>query len=316
MNLKIAHRLCIILVSISLLYGCTKEDLSDCSFQLQLNYDYNMEDNVVSTIDFVDLYIFDQHDKFVESMRVDASELVGGYQIDVPTYYRDQTLVVWAREMLGSYHIPSLEVGDDIEMLTLKLIAEGDVSSVELANLLHGGSEVMTFSQGRTHTINFTRTNKVINLALTGSNNEAIELEGAYDVKITACNGHYSSDHSIIPDSPIISYRPTNYTSARSSKTSHKVANLHTLRLTERYIDDVKLSIFNKESGSFVTFEGTEELKLVEYLLKTKPEGVSAQEYLDRKSIWDISFSISSDKNIALSITINGWVLRFNSTDL
>ncbi len=324
MNRKLVHILSLMLLSSILLYSCIKEDLTKCSLQLRLKYDCDMEDEVIELIDlidFVDLYVFDKQNKFVELLRVDAKEIIDGHTIKVPYYYKDKVLVVWASEVNDNYITPELKVGYDIELLTLKLITDNDISSKRLANLFHGGKEIMNFENDtQTHTINFTCTNNAINISLKDSNNKPIEISGKYDIKLTACNSHYSSDHNIIANSPEITYIPASNPVVKAQSGTQNIANLHTLRLQSIYSDDVKLTIYNREQGQNITFGNEQELKLIDYLLKTKPSGISAQEYLDNKSNWDISFSVSedkdTDKDIALSITINGWKIWFHSTDL
>jgi hypothetical protein len=80
------------------------------------------------------------------------------------------------------------------------------------------------------------------------------------------------------------------------------------------------LTIYNTEQQQYITFGGEPELKLIEYLLQTTPNETSAQAYLDNKSEWNISFAVAEDapgdKDIALNITINGWVIWFNDIEL
>jgi hypothetical protein len=279
-----------------------------------------MEDEV---IDFVDLYVFDKQDQFIELKQVDIPTMSENYKIDVPQYYKGKTLVVWAGERRGSYTTPKLNAGDNIDLLTLELITKDNISTQKLANLFHGGREIMTFDNiNKAHSIYLTRTDNMIDLSLKNEQNKGIEIEGKYDIKLTAGNGRYSNDHTIIPNSPSITYMPTNYVlnTKQETKTETKRAHLHTLRLHELYNKEVKLTIYNRELEQYITFGGEQELKLIEYLLKTKPNEISNQAYLDNKSKWDISFTIDKDtsenKDIALSITINGWVISFNNIEL
>ena len=320
MNLKAVHRLSLILASSIVLYSCTKEDLKECSLQLQLKYDYSMEDEVMN---FVDLYVFDKQDKFIELLQVDLPKFTDNYKIAVPHYYKDKTLVVWAGETRESYSTSPLQVGDAMDSLMLKHVTIDNTSTQKLSNLFHGGEELMTFDGvNHTHTIDFTRTDNRINLSLQDANNKNMEIEGKYDVKLTACNAVYSSDHMIASNSPRITYLPTNYASTpkRETRTKQTSAHLHTLRLHELYREDVKLTIYNTEQQQYITFGGEPELKLIEYLLQTTPNETSAQAYLDNKSEWNISFAVAEDapgdKDIALNITINGWVIWFNDIEL
>ena len=54
-------------------------------------------------------------------------------------------------------------------------------------------------------------------------------------------------------------------------------------------------------------------------MLKSKPETMGDQEYLDRRYQWDINIRIGDKKEngyIALSITINNWTYWFQPTDM
>jgi hypothetical protein len=285
---------------------------------LELTYAYSIDEDIVDIVDFIHLYVFDDQDQFVELLSVDASALIDGYKIAVPDYYKNKTLVVWAHELDSNYHLPVLQVGDAMSLLTLQLATTDNISSKKLANLLYGGKEIMTFGDGNElHTIDFIRTDNSINVTLKDSKEENLSLEGSYAIELTACNAHYSTDHNIIANSPKMTYLPTNYVSSRSRSGKAKTANLHTLRLQTAYNNDVKLKIYNTKQAQYITFDGSEELLLIDYLLKTKPADISAQSYLDNKSTWDLSFAVSDeDPNMALNITINGWTIWFNSTEL
>lgn len=64
---------------------------------------------------------------------------------------------------------------------------------------------------------------------------------------------------------------------------------------------------------------GNTEIDLIGYLLKSKPDGMDGQEYLDRRYEWDVDIRLGDGADngyIALSITINGWTYWFHPTDL
>ena len=301
-----------------------REDFSDCP-RFFLKYDYYLENDkfteadFVEAIDFVEIYIFDTQLKFITSIKIDDKQMIGGKYINVPAYYIGKTMVAYAREMRGSYDIPVLNVGDHIDLLTVQLRTKvnekgENVSDLELADLFYGGREVMTFQDGdgRTQIVNFTRNDKKVNISLS----DLVEGDvSKYEVKITAKNGLYSSDNSIMSNSPKITYMLYNSEESRTGDlVDEAVERFHTLRLKKRYESDVKLTIQNKESGEFILFGEDKELLLVKYLLKSKPLHMNDQEYLDRAYMWDISISLKSD--LALSITVNDWITWFNNSDL
>lgn len=325
MNISLTYKhlaLCLTLAGGMLLHGCSTidEDISGC-ITLTLEYDYYLEGvdledtEFIELVDYIQLYIFDRDLRFLELIEVPTSTVLGGHLITVPISYIGNTMVAWAREMRGSYHIPTLKVGDHIDLLTLTLKTQNNTSSKELANIFHGGRELMTFSgANNTHKMKFMHKDKQLNISLT-DNTGAKTAVSLYDIKLTASNGCYYSDNSIVPNSPMITYTPTNVAKSRADVS---VANIHTLRLKKKYSDDVKLTIINKATGKPITFLGADHLKLVDYLLNNKPADMDDQEYLDRVSDWDISFNttIKDGLHIAVSITINDWTVWFNNTDL
>ena len=326
-SIKSSTRLYILLLCSMFAHGCSTidEDFTDC-ITLDLKYEYHMESvdfteiEFLESVDYVELYIFDKELKLTEHIRVPSTSIEGGHLITVPLSYVGNTMVTWAREMLGSYDITPLKLGDSIDLLRLTLKRENNHSSKELGDLFYGGREVMQFAGvNQTHTINFMRKDKRIHISLNGKANIT-----DYAVKLTAQNGTYASDNSIVANTPTITYLPTNQaewktkakTTATAADSAKPTANIHTLRLLKSQSEDVKLTIINQETGLPIRFAGKDYLKLIEYLLLSKPSGMDDQEYLDRNSAWDISFDIDRSTNIALSITINAWTMWFNSTDL
>ena len=92
---------------------------------------------------------------------------------------------------------------------------------------------------------------------------------------------------------------------------------LHTLR----FVKDVAMpfSITEQTSGKAIDIGGETTINLIDYLLKSKPETMGDQEYLDRRYQWDINIRIGDKKEngyIALSITINNWTYWFQPTDM
>lgn len=69
-------------------------------------------------------------------------------------------------------------------------------------------------------------------------------------------------------------------------------------------------SITEQTSGKAIDIGGETTINLIDYLLKSKPEAMGDQEYLDRRYQWDINIRIGDKEEngyVALSITINNW---------
>jgi hypothetical protein len=305
-----------------LLQSCSiKEDISDCRYLL-INYDYHLEEEEMTDadftkeIDYIKVYIFDKNRKFLNLMLVKSQLLEHyGYVINVPESYNGNTMVAWAHENNECYDTPSMNVGDDISKLTLRLKTdldasgkESNINTKEIANLFYGGEELIRFTEnGNAHVINFMRMNKVMNIDLISGKND-IDVE-KYDIYLTAKNGHYLTNNDIVPTSEIITYKPINQVVATRSDHTNR-AEVHSLRLL--YNTPATLKIINKETGKPVTFAGAEELDIIEHILHLKPTGMSAQEYLDKQSDWAITFDIDDVKNSALSIKIHDWIKWFD----
>ncbi len=305
------------------LSGCSTidEDANKCLF-MTLKYEYHMgttevtEADFLGLIDYVDLYIFDESLRLIDQIRVGSPNIIDGHLITLPASYLGKTMVAWAREMRGSYTISPVKIGDHIDLLTLKLNASNHCSSRELADLFYGGRQVIAlYDDNLEYVVNFLRNDKRINLSMLAREDESLDMS-LYDVKITAHNGHYGSDNKIIPDSPMITYSPMVSTTTRAGSASCEVVNMHTLRLKRSYINDVLLTITDKQTGSPIQFDGEPSLKLVEFILKSKPSSMGEQEYLDREEKWDVEFALSNDKQMAVSVTINGWTTWLTNTDL
>lgn len=82
---------------------------------------------------------------------------------------------------------------------------------------------------------------------------------------------------------------------------------------------DITFSITEKSTGKAIDIGGSTQVDLIGYLLRSKPEGMGDQEYLDRRYLWDIRIRLgegTGNAYLALCITINNWVYWFYPTDL
>lgn len=324
MNTKLNYRafkLYILLLSSVLLCRCNniKEDFEICK-ELVVVYQYNMpsvgftEIDFIETIDYVYIYVFDKDLKLFDQLTISSAQFKDNVKITVPESYLGNTLVAMAHETHNSYDVPVMKVGDSIDKLTLRLkTTANNISTTRLADLFHSGEKVMTFEdgEGTKQKIPVYSTTKQINLKLTNASNTNITTR--YDVELIAGNGYYGYDYSIVPDNPMITYQPYNKILITDE---NPVFNLRTLRFVEEYRDEVILTVVERATGRSITFGDTQELKLIDYLLKTTPLGMSNQEYLDVEHSWDLSMTVSTDINSVISITIDDWTTWFNNVEL
>ena len=130
-------------------------------------------------------------------------------------------------------------------------------------------------------------------------------------IEITSANGAYDYRNAFAGNPRRITYRPCPET------TTGETARLHTMRFVQG--SDVSLAVRSASSGRAIDMGGNTEIDLIGYLLKSKPDGMDGQEYLDRRYEWEVDIRLGDRADngyIALNITINGWTYWFHPTDL
>jgi hypothetical protein len=295
-----------ILLLSAILTSCDITDsLKNCDRFLRFSYIYNMENKELfhDQVECVYVYIFDKNGKYVTTLKEeDATALQSpDYKMPVPYSYNDYQAVVWAGKVTDSYALPIMNVGDSMDKLTLSL-ASGNASSSNLASLWHGGVVQLTYpdDNGFEQTIPLIRDTNTFNVSLLSNDKDFDSSQ--FDVQIVSDNGKYNASNDIISNGDV------NYTPYSSSNGTF---NLSTLRLTTD--TKVYMKIIDKATGKPISIDGSTTIDLVQFLLKTKPDGMSDQEYLDRQYIWNLSFNIHY--LVTISITVNGWTYWFQNVD-
>lgn len=290
--------------------SCVKEDRSRCDLFLKFRYDYNMtsEDLFGSQVERVAVFVFDVDGNYLTTLSEEGDALkANNYSMKIPRSMYGCTMVVWAGNTERFYSLPTLIKGDNIGKLTLEYKPEGGVSPRMIDNLWHSGPVVMLFPEmgSTTQTVGLVRDTNDFDIQINNKNGES--LLPAYKVDIKTANGSYDYKNKYLSGNQRISYVPYNYTEDNVIK----AAQIRILRLVEN--DSALLSITN-DKGMPVDIGGSTTINLIEYILKSNPVGMTAQEYLDRRYQWDISLTI--DGSTALSIQINDWVHWFHPTEL
>ena len=130
-------------------------------------------------------------------------------------------------------------------------------------------------------------------------------------IEITGANGAYDYRNAFAGNPRRITYRPCPET------TTGETARLHTMRFVQG--SDVSLAVRSVSSGRAIDMGGNTEIDLIDYLLKSKPDGMDGQEYLDRRYEWEVDIRLGDRADngyIALSIKINGWTYWFHPIDM
>lgn len=296
-------------VTAFLLSGCNiYEDLESCDAFLRFSYTYNMENQewFHDQVQQVNVYFFEPSGGYVTMLTEKNADVLRdpSYRMSIPVALRGCRAVVWDGKVEDSYLIPELFPGDPIEKLVLRL-NDGEGSSSMLTPLWHGATPSLTFPEaGAVQTLSLVRTTNRVDVTLQGDISTDSE-----NLTVSLVSDNTVYDHT---NTPIASgdktYLPYTYEAG--------MYRLRTMRLTEG--NKALLSITDNTTGEKVNIGGSREIDLTEWVLRNKPSGMTAQEYLDREYEWNIVLNIgdSLEGYLALSITINGWTTWFNNTDL
>lgn len=287
------------------------DDLSKCDFFLRFVYDYNMErqDFFAAQVSEVQVFVFDPQGGYVQTLAEKGETLrQSGYRMHIPYALKGYTFVVWAGKTGTYYTLPALQAGDPASKLTLGYEPQSDTSNAHIDPIWHSGPSVMTFpeEQGTAQTISLVRTTNDIRVALQ-EKNEAPADPARFEIALTGANNTCDYTHALLNPCRTLTYVPC---TAASTPTA---AWLYTMRMVEG--NGLRFSVTEKATGRFVTLGGKNAIDLTEFVLEGKPEGMGAQEYLDRRYEWEITLSFDPASYLALSITINGWKHWFQDAD-
>lgn len=305
-NKKMAYAL--LLLFCLFMSGCTREDLSECEYFLRFRYDYNIpgKDLFADQVEQVKVFVFDPQGNYLSTFSESGQSLKSAdYKMRIPYELYGCKFVVWAGRTDRFYALAELSAGDRMDKLTLGYCPQGATCSVQIDDLWYSGPSVMTFLEdhGSTQTVSLVRNTNDFQVGL--QDKSGTPLASGYRIKITSANGFYKYDNTYPVENPLITYLPFGLTDDGKA-----CAQFRTLRLVENH--QMQLSVTDA-NGQPVRIGQHTSIELTDYLLMSMPQGMSAQEYLDRRYQWDIGLII--DRSDALAITINGWVYWFHGID-
>lgn len=322
MRIKRHIKKCIIVLAVFMtagIAGCDvlHDDLDQCDLFLRFRYDYNManEDWFTEQVEEVKVFVFDAKGRYLQTLAESGDALKRpGYRMLVPYRLKGCTAIVWAGKTDKFYSLPVMAEGDPVDKLTLKYEPENNISSNHLDALWHSGPLQMFSleSISNTETVSLLRNTNDITLSITRG--DGLTDISKYDIKLVGANGSYDHKNIFGDINKDIIYYPCS--EENDAKIPFK-AQLHTLRFVKG--SNMSFSITEKSSGKSIDIGGQAVINLIDYLLKSKPDTMGEQEYLDRRYQWDINIRIGDKEEngyIALCITINNWTYWFQPTDI
>lgn len=299
--------------------GCDvfHDDLSQCDLFLKFRYDYNManEDWFAGQVEEVKVFVFDAEGKYIQTFTEYGNPLKNpDYRMLIPYRLKGCTAVVWAGKTDKFYSLPVMAIGDPIDKLALKYEPENNKSNNHLDALWHSGPLQMFSPENisNVETVSLVRNTNDITLSITRGN-DLVDIS-KYDIQLVGANGFYNYKNNFGDINKNIIYYPC---SQEEDSKAPLRTRLHTLRLVKGAT--MTFSITEKASGKSIDIGGQAVINLIDYLLKSKPDTMEEQEYLDRKYQWDINVRIGDKEDngyVALCITINHWTYWFQPTDI
>ena len=299
--------------------GCDvlHDDLDQCDLFLKFRYDYNManKDWFAEQVEEVKVFVFDTQGKYIQTLTDNGHSLKSpDYRMLIPYRLKGCTAVIWAGKTDEFYRLSSMTTGDPIDKLALKYEPDNNMSNNHLDALWHSGPLLMFSSENisNTENVSLVRNTNDITIGITRGSNQ-VDLS-KYNIQLIAADSIYDYKNNFGDGNKNIIYHPC--ADEEDNKLSLQT-RLHTLR----FVKDVAMpfSITEQTSGKAIDIGGETTINLIDYLLKSKPEAMGDQEYLDRRYQWDINIRIGDKEEngyIALSITINNWTYWFQPTDM
>lgn len=330
-------------VALLLLGSCDTihDSLDDCGIYLRFVYDYNMEYtcSFKTHVGTVDVYVFDSNGKFLFSRHADCpSQLIGGNRMYLnqelkPGEYKILTVgglcdKFCFSDASGSDCTPGVST---IEEMRLALTRQSAEVTHEFPALWYGETIVVSYpGLSREYTVSLIKNTNQFNLALyrqddPETNGTRASLSPLYTFEIITPEGAvYGHDNLPLLDETV-KYTPYLLKAGETSN-SYSVGQINTVRLLEpktpRDNDSgYRLVVRNRE-----TLKDVWNIDLLEILRELKstvsaPDGspLGMQEYLDRKSVWDIAIlhrgggpGDQHDMFTAVAIKIGPWIKWFH----
>lgn len=321
------------------LTGCShfNEDLQDCPVKLNVRfiYDYNLKfaDAFRHEVKSVYVWAFDQSGKLVWSDSASGSMLKeADFALDTPLGEGTYDFISWcglkdnADFNLNTY-TPASKEELEVKLKTQDYDNES-LSRSHLPGLFHGMVMNETFTVKpnqpslKTVTIPLMKDTNDIRVLL--HRYDGTELKKSdFEVKITIPDAWLSWNNNVLPQGPMVTYRPWDI--RYGSVNIHEQDNDPNKTITiSSLIYDLSSSRLIKDSNAWLTVIRTSDrkeiinIKIIDYFLMVmghyydedgKP--LSDQDYLDRQDDYSILFFIDEDNDWyrAACIYINSWAV-------
>ena len=291
--------------------SCIKEDRSECNPGVLLKYDYSLNTEHKNLfgkeVGKVTVYVFDANELYYGTYSDQGKHLTNDYQLLLPLPVGHYTAVTWGGD-LNTYSVGEVNSDGTVFRSGLKegvthiddfmLTAEKDGQSItELSDLYHGKTKITSvYWPSEATTVNLMKNTKHLNVTIqdvTIKENGILraKVPNPYTVVCKGTNGRYTTDNSFGKKANELTYQPYQ-THVESGKMT---ADLRLLRLMIG--NAFRLHIKNAMG------ETVFDRDLIEAMMDT--EKFKTQEDFDREGEYNVV--VRMDKDLVVSVTINGW---------
>lgn len=286
--------------------SCIKEDRSECNPGVLLKYDYSLNTEYTNLfgaeVGKVTVYVFDEQGLYYDCYSDEGKHLTNDYQMLLPLPVGNYTTVTWGGA-LSTYRVGETNTDETAFQGELKkgvthidnfmLMAErAGEPLVHLDALYHGKTDVISDYWPRTATtVNLMKDTKHLTVTIEDVTIEEGKSTEPYEVHCEGTNGRFLADNSFGKKAEeIINQSYNTYTEPGKMVTE---MDLLRLVLGRKFFVKVKNSagetVYNRD--------------LVKAMLDTGK--FATQEDFDRESEYEMV--IKMDKNVVVTVTINGW---------
>lgn len=292
-----------------LMLSCIKEDLSDCPVgenEIRIYIDYTITGTAspqrvnASLAERLDLFIFDNHGKYLETVTDLSAEVNSNYYMSITLAEGDYSFVVWGNLDTPYATEPAVftpGVTDISDAMLYLAREEGDSIHTLLSHLFFGNllQTNITNKTNQYFNIALKQNTNIINLTVIG-----LSPDDYYNYMISDTNGRYFFDNSFSPDKEI------HYTADMTmNDQQQQVSSLTVLRLAEDR--EPVLSLTNKTTSELLYSHN-----LIKLIMKLEELGL----VVDFNTMYQFDIVLAFDTEMNVSISINGWDIIEDGSEL
>ncbi len=302
-------------IALTISTSCVREDNGGCGVWLEFVFDHNMEyvDSFPSRIGTVDVFLFDQHDKYLFTRHASHADLHGGNRMFLGGLPRGNYRVLTLGEFSRHFRFTDMDDAGFVagtttmEEVKLWLLHKGEVA-YNFPDLWYGKAVGIDYRADLAvwpvHLLRVTN-NFDVTLLATGQRAAA----RSFTVEIVAPE-EAAYDYRNCPLTPgRLVYRPWRMDLDGGSSN----AGINTMRLFEYEEEGYRLVVRDGDAGNELWSHG-----LIGLLANAKPAkrpdgtALPLQEYLDRRGEWEIVIiynGAASGGFVATRVVVNGWIV-------